>query len=45
MSPGTSAIAYDAPKPLEEDKVAGAKKLGLNPERVRPTPAGDVFAH
>jgi zinc protease len=47
LSPDPSTIAYDAPKPpevLAEDKVIGAKKLGLTPERVRITPVADVFA-
>lgn len=48
LSPDPSTIAYDAPKPpevLAEDKVIGAKKLGLTPERVRITPVAEVFAH
>ena len=47
LSPAPSTIAYDAPKPPEvlvEDKVIGAKKLGLTPERIRITPVADVFA-
>ena len=47
LSPDPSTIAYDAPKPpevLAEDKVIGAKKLGLTPERVRIIPVADVFA-
>ena len=47
LSPDPSTIAYDAPKPpevLAEDKVIGAKKLGLTPERIRITPVADVFA-
>jgi zinc protease len=42
-----SSIAYDAPKPaevLEEDKVIGARKLGIRAENVRITPVTDVFA-
>ena len=47
LSPAPATIAYDAPKPpevLAEDKVIGARKLGLTPERVRITPVADVFA-
>lgn len=47
LSPEPATIAYDAPKPpevLAEDKVIGARKLGLTPERVRVTPVADVFA-
>jgi len=47
LSPDPATIAYDAPKPpevLAEDKVIGARKLGLTPERVRITPVADVFA-
>jgi zinc protease len=42
-----SAIRYDAPKPQElvdEDKLIGALKLGLQKEAVTITPVGDVFA-
>ena len=47
LSPDPATIAYDAPKPpevLAEDKVVGARKLGLTPERVRVIPVADVFA-
>ena len=47
LSPEPSTIAYDARKPpevLAQDKVIGARKLGLTPERVRVTPVADVFA-
>ena len=47
LSPNPTTIAYDAPKPpevLAEDKLIGAKKLGLTPERIRITPVADVFA-
>jgi zinc protease len=47
LSPEPATIAYDAPKPpevLAEDKVIGARKLGLTPERVRITPVAEVFA-
>jgi zinc protease len=43
-----SPITYDAAdKPralLDEDKVIGAMKLGITPERVKITPISDVFA-
>ncbi len=42
-----SPIAYDAKKPqalLDEDQRIGAMKLGIRPEAVRITPAGQVFA-
>jgi len=42
-----STIAYDAPKPqavLDEDRVIGARKLGIRAENVRITPVDDVFA-
>jgi zinc protease len=42
-----SAITYDAPKPqalLDEDKVIGARKLGIRAENVRITPVAEVFA-
>jgi zinc protease len=42
-----SRLDYDAEKPaelLEEDAVIGARKLGLDPERVRITPVEEVFA-
>lgn len=41
-----SPISYDGSKPqdvLDEDKVIGAMKLGIRPEAVRITPAGQVF--
>ncbi|MFN7988721.1 MAG: pitrilysin family protein [Thermoanaerobaculia bacterium] len=47
LSTEPSTIAYDAPKPpevLSEDKVIGARKLGLTPDRVRIIPVADVFA-
>ena len=47
LSTDPSTIAYDAPKPpevLSEDKVIGARKLGLTPDRVRVVPVADVFA-
>ena len=47
LSTAPSTIAYDAPKPpevLAEDKVIGARKLGLTPERVRITPVAEIFA-
>ena len=47
LSPEPSTIAYDAPKPpevLAEDKVIGARTLGLTPEKVRITPVAEVFA-
>jgi zinc protease len=42
-----SAITYDAPKPkaiLDEDRVIGALKLGLEPKAVTTTPVEEVFA-
>ena len=42
-----STIKYDAEKPaalLEEDKVIGARKLGIKAENIRITPVDDVFA-
>ncbi|HET8647997.1 MAG TPA: insulinase family protein, partial [Vicinamibacteria bacterium] len=42
-----SAIKYDAEKPaavLEEDKVIGARKLGISAPAVRITPVDEVFA-
>ncbi|MEO5589143.1 MAG: insulinase family protein, partial [Gemmatimonadaceae bacterium] len=42
-----SPITYDAEKPkelLDEDKVIGARKLRLTPDRIRITPASEVFA-
>jgi zinc protease len=42
-----SPITYDAAKPqavLDEDKLIGAMKLGIDPENVRITPAAQAFA-
>ncbi len=42
-----SPIKYDATKPkelLDEDKVIGAKKLGIKADAVKVTPIDDVFA-
>jgi zinc protease len=42
-----SPITYDAPKPKEltdEDKVIGARKLGIRPESLKITPVDEVFA-
>ena len=42
-----SPIRYDGQKPqslLDEDKVIGARKLNLTPDRVRITPVDQVFA-
>jgi zinc protease len=42
-----SPIKYDADKPedlLAEDKVIGARKLGIAAEKIRVTPVEDVFA-
>jgi zinc protease len=47
VSDAFSPIQYDAEKPaalLEEDKVIGARKLGIRPEAVRITPLDEVFA-
>jgi zinc protease len=43
-----SPIRYESEKPaalLEEDKVIGARKLGLKPENVRITPVDQVFVN
>jgi zinc protease len=42
-----SPIKYDGEKPqslLDEDKVIGARKLNLTPDRVKITPVDEVFA-
>jgi zinc protease len=41
-----SSLKYDAPKPelADEDKVIGAYKLAIAPEKVRIVPVDDVFA-
>jgi zinc protease len=42
-----SPIKYDAEKPkelLDEDKVIGARKLNIAPDRIRITPVDEVFA-
>ena len=42
-----SPIQYDAARPqelLDEDKVIGAKKLGIKADAVKITPVDDVFA-
>ena len=47
LADGVSTIKYDADKPqalLEEDKVIGARKLGLKPENVKIVPIDQVFA-
>jgi zinc protease len=47
VAEGFSAIKYDADKPAEllaEDKVIGARKLGITPEKVKVTPVEEVFA-
>jgi zinc protease len=47
LSDAFSPIKYDGEKPAEllaEDKVIGALKLNLAPEKVRITPVEDVFA-
>jgi zinc protease len=47
VSDAFSPIVYDGEKPralLEEDKVIGALKLGINPAKVRITPVAEVFA-
>lgn len=44
---GFSAIRYDGEKPkpiLDEDKLIGGMKLGIEPERIRITPVNEVFA-
>ena len=47
VSDAFSPISYDAAKPqavLDEDKVIGAMKLGIEPESVKITPAAQAFA-
>ncbi|HYK43356.1 MAG TPA: pitrilysin family protein [Thermoanaerobaculia bacterium] len=47
LADGVSTIHYDADKPqalLDEDKVIGARKLGLKAESVRIVPVDEVFA-
>jgi len=47
LAEAPATIKYDADKPqalLDEDKVIGARKLGLKPENVRIVPVDDVFA-
>jgi zinc protease len=47
QSDAFSSIHYDGEKPatlLEEDKVIGARKLGLAPGSIRITPVDEVFA-
>jgi zinc protease len=47
LSDAFSPIKYDGEKPAEllaEDKVIGALKLNLAPEKVRITPVEQVFA-
>ena len=47
VSDAFSPIVYDAEKPkelLDEDKVIGALKLNIAPEKVRITPINEVFA-
>jgi zinc protease len=42
-----SAIKYDADKPAEllaEDKVIGARKLGIPADKIKVTPVEEVFA-
>ncbi len=47
LADAVSPIKYDGEKPqalLDEDKVIGARKLSLSPDRVRITPVDEVFA-
>ncbi len=47
VSDAVSEIKYDAPKPtdiMDEDKVIGAYKLNIRPERVTITPVDNIFA-
>jgi zinc protease len=47
VADASSPITYDAEKPAEllaEDKVIGARKLGIRGEAVRITPVDEVFA-
>jgi zinc protease len=46
VSDAFSPIQYDGEKPkalLDEDKIVGALKLSITPDRVKITPIGDVF--
>ena len=46
MSDAVSTVKYDAEKPqaiFDEDRVIGARKLGIKAENVRITPVEDVF--
>ena len=46
VSDAFSPIRYESEKPaelLEEDKIIGARKLGIKPENVRVTPVEEVF--
>ena len=47
VADGFSSITYDSEKPqaiLDEDKVIGARKLGIKADRVKITPVAEVFA-
>ena len=47
VSDAPSPIKYDSPKPqeiMDEDKVVGARKLGIRAEDVKITPVDEVFA-
>jgi zinc protease len=47
LSDAFSPIKYDGDKPaelLEEDKVIGARKLGVSPDHLKITPVEEVFA-
>jgi zinc protease len=47
ISDAFSPIKYDAEKPkelLDEDRMIGARKLGISPESLRITPVEEVFA-
>ena len=47
LSDEFSAIKYDGDKPkelLDEDKVIGARNLGIAPDRIRITPVSQVWA-
>jgi zinc protease len=47
VSDAPSSVKYDSPKPqdvTDEDKVVGARRLGIRAENVKITPVDEVFA-
>jgi len=47
LSDAPTTLTYDAPKPedlVAEDRVIGARKLGITEAQVRITPVSEVFA-